>query len=187
MWPAHASITLAESHTACGGIDALVDRTRDSVAGHAIARGAVASTPPMCIPPLHCLGPPLPPSCIFVCMYACPYISVCVCVRARPQAALQEHLADPMGTTIFSKAAVIPGQAIAPPCKIAPSVQFQGERASKGGREGGRVGPDQPVPAALAGRGQQKTRCVSGPVVRGAPGTICVQRGAERTAVCSVG
>jgi len=43
-----------------------------------------------------------------------------------PLAALSDHLADPWGTTIFSKAAVIPGQAIAPPCAIPASVPFQG-------------------------------------------------------------
>jgi light-harvesting complex I chlorophyll a/b binding protein 4 len=31
-----------------------------------------------------------------------------------------------MGTTIFSKAVVIPGQAIVPACAIPESVQFQG-------------------------------------------------------------
>lgn len=43
-----------------------------------------------------------------------------------PLEALSAHIADPMGTTIFSKAAVIPGQAIAPPCAIPSSVNFQG-------------------------------------------------------------
>ncbi|KAG2439611.1 hypothetical protein HXX76_004963 [Chlamydomonas incerta] len=43
-----------------------------------------------------------------------------------PIAALQEHLADPFGTTIFSKAAVVPGMAVAPPCKIPTSVTYQG-------------------------------------------------------------
>jgi light-harvesting complex I chlorophyll a/b binding protein 4 len=43
-----------------------------------------------------------------------------------PLAALSEHLADPLGTTMFSKAVVIPGQAVAPPCAIAPSVDFGG-------------------------------------------------------------
>jgi hypothetical protein len=43
-----------------------------------------------------------------------------------PLAALSEHLADPYGTTIFSKAVVVPGQAVAPPCAIPSSVQFQG-------------------------------------------------------------
>jgi hypothetical protein len=43
-----------------------------------------------------------------------------------PLGALSQHLADPMGTTIFSKAVVIPGQAIVPPCAIPESVQFQG-------------------------------------------------------------
>lgn len=43
-----------------------------------------------------------------------------------PIAALQEHLADPLGTTIFSKAAVVPGASFAPACAIPPSVDFQG-------------------------------------------------------------
>lgn len=43
-----------------------------------------------------------------------------------PLGALSEHLADPYGTTIFSKAVVVPGQAVAPPCAIPSSVQFQG-------------------------------------------------------------
>jgi hypothetical protein len=43
-----------------------------------------------------------------------------------PLAALSQHLADPMGTTIFSKAVVIPGQAIAPACAIPPTASFQG-------------------------------------------------------------
>jgi light-harvesting complex I chlorophyll a/b binding protein 4 len=43
-----------------------------------------------------------------------------------PLAALGEHLADPINTTIFSKAAVIPTQAIGPACKIPSSVEFQG-------------------------------------------------------------
>jgi light-harvesting complex I chlorophyll a/b binding protein 4 len=43
-----------------------------------------------------------------------------------PIAALQMHLADPWGTTIFSKAAVIPGQAVAPACAIPSSVVYQG-------------------------------------------------------------
>lgn len=41
-----------------------------------------------------------------------------------PLAALNEHLADPMGTTIFSKAVVVPGQVVQPECKIP---QFTGE------------------------------------------------------------
>jgi light-harvesting complex I chlorophyll a/b binding protein 4 len=43
-----------------------------------------------------------------------------------PLAALAQHVADPINTTIFSKAVVIPGQAIVPPCAIPPSVTFQG-------------------------------------------------------------
>ncbi|KAL6762567.1 light-harvesting chlorophyll-a/b protein of photosystem I [Haematococcus lacustris] len=43
-----------------------------------------------------------------------------------PIAALKTHIADPFGTTIFSKAAVIPGQAVSPPCAIPPSVQYEG-------------------------------------------------------------
>eukprot|EP00955_Chlamydomonas_euryale_P089773 364493-Chlamydomonas_euryale.AAC.7 len=43
-----------------------------------------------------------------------------------PLACLSEHLADPLGTTIFSKAVVIPGQAIVPKCAIPPSVDFSG-------------------------------------------------------------
>jgi len=43
-----------------------------------------------------------------------------------PIAALQEHLADPMGTTIFSKAVVVPGQVVQPECKIPQYTEFQG-------------------------------------------------------------
>jgi len=43
-----------------------------------------------------------------------------------PLAAMAEHIADPMGTTIFSKAVVVPGQAIVPACQIPPSVEFNG-------------------------------------------------------------
>ncbi|EFN58886.1 hypothetical protein CHLNCDRAFT_29899 [Chlorella variabilis] len=43
-----------------------------------------------------------------------------------PLAALGEHLSDPLNTTIFSKAVVVPGQAIVPPCKIPDTVTFQG-------------------------------------------------------------
>ncbi len=49
-----------------------------------------------------------------------------LCLVQGPIAALQEHLADPWGTTIFSKAAVVPGQAVAPPCKIPSSVLYKG-------------------------------------------------------------
>mmetsp|Transcript_38797 Transcript_38797/g.86291 ORF Transcript_38797/g.86291 Transcript_38797/m.86291 type:complete len:261 (+) Transcript_38797:104-886(+) len=43
-----------------------------------------------------------------------------------PLANLGDHLADPYGTTIFSKAVVIPGQAVVPACAIPESVKFQG-------------------------------------------------------------
>jgi light-harvesting complex I chlorophyll a/b binding protein 4 len=43
-----------------------------------------------------------------------------------PLAALGEHLNDPINTTIFSKAVVIPGQAVGPTCQIPSSVNFQG-------------------------------------------------------------
>jgi light-harvesting complex I chlorophyll a/b binding protein 4 len=43
-----------------------------------------------------------------------------------PLAALKEHLADPLGTTIFSKALVIPGQSFVPACMISPTATFQG-------------------------------------------------------------
>jgi len=43
-----------------------------------------------------------------------------------PLGALSEHLANPIGTTIFSKAAVTPLQVVQPPCKIAPYQDFQG-------------------------------------------------------------
>lgn len=43
-----------------------------------------------------------------------------------PIAALQAHLADPIATTMFSKAAVVPGSAFLPSCAIPPSVEFQG-------------------------------------------------------------
>jgi len=43
-----------------------------------------------------------------------------------PLAALADHVADPFGTTIFSKAAIIPGQAIVPACAIPPSVVYEG-------------------------------------------------------------
>jgi hypothetical protein len=45
----------------------------------------------------------------------------CPCAQVtgkNPIAALQEHLADPWGTTIFSKAVVVPGQAVQPECKV---------------------------------------------------------------------
>jgi len=43
-----------------------------------------------------------------------------------PLAALGEHLADPLGTTIFSKAVVVPGAAVVPACAIPSSVVFEG-------------------------------------------------------------
>ena len=43
-----------------------------------------------------------------------------------PLAALSEHVADPFGTTIFSKAVVIPGQAVVPACAIPPSAVYEG-------------------------------------------------------------
>jgi len=43
-----------------------------------------------------------------------------------PIAALQEHIADPWATTIFSKAVVVPGQAVQPECKIPLYTEFQG-------------------------------------------------------------
>ena len=41
-------------------------------------------------------------------------------VGKNPIACLKEHLADPMGTTVFSKMVVTPLQVVAPTCKIAP-------------------------------------------------------------------
>ncbi|KAG1673212.1 hypothetical protein FOA52_013092 [Chlamydomonas sp. UWO 241] len=43
-----------------------------------------------------------------------------------PIAALSEHLADPLNTTIFSKAVVIPGQAVGPACMIPATTVFNG-------------------------------------------------------------
>ena len=43
-----------------------------------------------------------------------------------PLAALGEHLADPLNTTMFSKAVVVPGQAVAPACMIEATHQFYG-------------------------------------------------------------
>lgn len=43
-----------------------------------------------------------------------------------PLAALGEHLSDPMNTTIFSKAVVVPGQAVVPACMIPETVTVQG-------------------------------------------------------------
>ena len=45
-----------------------------------------------------------------------------------PIAALKQHLANPLGTTIFSKAVVVPGQAVVPPCMIPETVEFQVRR-----------------------------------------------------------
>lgn len=45
-----------------------------------------------------------------------------------PLGALSEHLANPIGTTIFSKAVVTPISAVVPECKIAPYQDFQGVR-----------------------------------------------------------
>jgi light-harvesting complex I chlorophyll a/b binding protein 4 len=49
-----------------------------------------------------------------------------------PLGALAEHLADPWGTTMFSKAVVIPGQAVKPACMIPPSVDFGGVQIPAG-------------------------------------------------------
>lgn len=46
-----------------------------------------------------------------------------------PIAALQEHLADPWGTTIFSKVVVVPGQVVQPACKIPTYTEFQGVKS----------------------------------------------------------
>lgn len=43
-----------------------------------------------------------------------------------PLAALGAHVADPLNTSIFGKAAVIPGQSFAPPCAIPDTVTVQG-------------------------------------------------------------
>eukprot|EP00355_Strombidium_rassoulzadegani_P005491 CAMPEP_0168615642 /NCGR_PEP_ID=MMETSP0449_2-20121227/4611_1 /TAXON_ID=1082188 /ORGANISM="Strombidium rassoulzadegani, Strain ras09" /LENGTH=273 /DNA_ID=CAMNT_0008656391 /DNA_START=64 /DNA_END=882 /DNA_ORIENTATION=+ len=43
-----------------------------------------------------------------------------------PLACLADHLADPESTSIFAKAAVIPGQAIVPPCAIPPVTTYMG-------------------------------------------------------------
>ena len=45
-----------------------------------------------------------------------------------PAGALAEHLANPVGTTIFSKAVVTPSSAVVPECKIAPYQDFPGVR-----------------------------------------------------------
>ena len=49
-----------------------------------------------------------------------------------PIAALQQHLADPLGTTMFSKAVVVPGQAVVPPCAIPDFVTFKGVQIPAG-------------------------------------------------------
>ncbi|PSC72716.1 light-harvesting of photosystem I [Micractinium conductrix] len=49
-----------------------------------------------------------------------------------PLAALGEHLSNPLGTTIFSKAVVVPGMAIVPECKIPEFVMFQGVKIQAG-------------------------------------------------------
>jgi hypothetical protein len=38
------------------------------------------------------------------------------------------YITDPMGTTIFSKAVVIPGQVVQPECKIPLYTDFQGTK-----------------------------------------------------------
>eukprot|EP00798_Chlamydomonas_sp_ICE-L_P027336 gene27336-4635_t len=43
-----------------------------------------------------------------------------------PLANLADHIADPTGTSIFSKAIVVPGAAYAPSCAIPSSVVFEG-------------------------------------------------------------
>jgi light-harvesting complex I chlorophyll a/b binding protein 4 len=43
-----------------------------------------------------------------------------------PLAALGQHVADPLNTSIFGKAVVIPGQSIVPPCAIPDTVTVQG-------------------------------------------------------------
>ncbi|CAK0756035.1 hypothetical protein CVIRNUC_002420 [Coccomyxa viridis] len=43
-----------------------------------------------------------------------------------PLGALGEHLSDPISTTIFSKAVVVPGQAVQPECKIPPFAEYGG-------------------------------------------------------------
>lgn len=42
-----------------------------------------------------------------------------------PLEALSQHLADPINTTIFSKAAIVPGAISQPPCAIEPVHNFQ--------------------------------------------------------------
>eukprot|EP00798_Chlamydomonas_sp_ICE-L_P029602 gene29602-17879_t len=43
-----------------------------------------------------------------------------------PLANLADHIADPTGTTIFSKAVIVPGAAFGPTCAIPSSVVFEG-------------------------------------------------------------
>ena len=44
-----------------------------------------------------------------------------------PIAALKQHLEDPIHTTIFSKAAIVPGEIVQPPCKIEPVHNYKGK------------------------------------------------------------
>jgi len=58
---------------------------------------------------------------------------LCVQVTGKnPIAALQEHLADPWATTIFSKAVVVPGQAVQPACMIPQYTEFSGVKSECG-------------------------------------------------------
>lgn len=59
---------------------------------------------------------------------ACPLFCRVQVTGKNPLAALQEHLADPWGTTIFSKAVVVPGQMVQPECKIPQFTEFQGTK-----------------------------------------------------------
>ncbi len=54
------------------------------------------------------------------------YVMAAQTTGKNPLAALQEHLADPLGTTMFSKAIVVPGQAVVPACAIPDHVDFGG-------------------------------------------------------------
>ena len=49
-----------------------------------------------------------------------------------PLGALAEHLADPINTSIFSKAVIVPGSAVVPPCAIPDTVTFNGLTVSLG-------------------------------------------------------
>ena len=42
-----------------------------------------------------------------------------------PIANLVEHIADPLSTSIFSKALILPGASVKPACAIPPITQFQ--------------------------------------------------------------